>query len=106
MYREMGEYAKAEAASRRALEIQEKSLGPDHPYLSSALNQLALSYRGLGDYSKAKPLYERALNICKKVRGAENPQTAQTLNSLDSLDVAPMIPEPPKNGQARLRKNL
>ena len=37
----MGDYAKAEPLYQRALKIDEKALGPDHPDTATALNNLA-----------------------------------------------------------------
>ena len=47
----------------RALEIDEKSLGPNHPDVARDLNNLALLYRATNRLSEAEPLARRALNI-------------------------------------------
>ena len=41
----MGDYAKAEPLFQRAVKIDEKALGSDHPDTATALNNLALLYR-------------------------------------------------------------
>ena len=73
----MGDYAKAEPLYQRALKIDEKALGPDHPDTATALNNLAGLYQSMGDYAKAEPLYQRALKIDEKALGPEHPDTAQ-----------------------------
>ena len=40
----MGDYAKAEPLYQRALKIDEKALGPDHPDTATDLNNLAELY--------------------------------------------------------------
>ena len=51
---------------QRALKIDEKALGPDHPDTATALNNLAELYYSMGDYAKAEPLFQRALKIKEK----------------------------------------
>ena len=46
--RAQGAYAKAEPLYKRALAINEKVLGPDHPNTATSLNNLAALYRGPG----------------------------------------------------------
>ena len=77
----MGDYAKAEPLYQRALKINEKALGPEHPDTAKSLNNLALLYDKMGDYAKAEPLYQRALKIREK-RSALNthsPRRASTI---------------------------
>ena len=69
----MGDYAKAEPLYQRALKIDEKALGPDHPILP-ALNNLAELYRSMGDYAKAEPLYQRALKISRESARPRSPR--------------------------------
>ena len=71
-----GKYKEAEPLYKRALEIREKALGPDHPDTATCLNNLALLYRDQGKYEKAEPLYKRALEILKKALGKNHPNYA------------------------------
>jgi tetratricopeptide (TPR) repeat protein len=41
-------------------------LGPDHPDVATALNNLASLLQDKGDYADAEPLYRRALAIAEK----------------------------------------
>jgi len=85
LYWTIGRYQKAESLYKRALEIGEKVLGPEHPYVAGSLNNLAILYYKLGDYQKAGPLYKRALEIYEKALGPEHPYVATSLNNLAPL---------------------
>jgi tetratricopeptide (TPR) repeat protein len=70
---------------KRSLAILEKALGPDHPNVATALNNLALLYKNQGRYADAEPLYkaiagdpgESARSRPSRRRdGAEQPRTA------------------------------
>ncbi len=75
----------AELFLRRALAIQEKSLGPDHPDVASSLNKLAMLLSIKSDYEGAEPLYRRALVIREKALGPDHPTVAGSLNNLANL---------------------
>ena len=63
LYDDQGRYAEAEPLYKRALAIDEKALGPDHPDVAQSLNNLAALYDDQGRYAEAEPLYKRALAI-------------------------------------------
>ena len=71
-----GDYAGAEPLYRRALAIDEKALGPDHPGVAIDLNNLAALLYTKGDYAAAEPLYRRALAIDEKTLGPDHPNVA------------------------------
>ncbi len=75
------QYAQAEPLYQRALAIDEKALGPEHPAVATGLNNLALLYYAEGKYTEAEPLFRRALAIAEKALGPEHPQVATSLNS-------------------------
>ena len=85
VYREMGDYVRAEPLYQRALAICEQVLGADHPDTATSLNNLALLYVQMGDYPRAEPLGRRALAIREQVLGADHPDTANGLNNLALL---------------------
>ena len=80
-----GRYADAIQACRKALAINESTLGPEHPKTATSLNNLAQLYHDQGRYSDAEPLYKRALAIEEKALGPEHPDTATTLNNLAKM---------------------
>jgi tetratricopeptide (TPR) repeat protein len=81
----VGRYAEAEALYKRALEIDEKALGKDHPDTATSLNTLAVLYHHQGKYAEAEALYKRALEIREKAIGKDHPATATSLNDLANL---------------------
>ncbi len=80
-----GDYAGARPYYERALGIDEKTLGPDHPDTAIDLNNLGLLLKTQGDLAGARPYYERALAIREKTLGPDHPDTAQSLNNLGGL---------------------
>ena len=81
-----GEYTAARPYYERALAINEKSLGPDHPDTATSLNNLGGLLRAMGDLAAARPYYERALAIREKSLGPDHPDTATSLNNLAWLN--------------------
>jgi tetratricopeptide (TPR) repeat protein len=69
-------WAAAEPLYRRALAINEKALGPEHPDLATRLNNLAGLYLATGRYGEAEPLYRRAMAILDKSLPSDHPNLA------------------------------
>jgi predicted NACHT family NTPase len=69
----------------RALSIDEKSFGPDHPNVAIRLNNLAGMLRATNRLAEAEPLFRRALSIYEKSFGPDHLQVAITLNNLAEL---------------------
>ena len=80
-----GKYAEAIPLAQRALAIDEKALGPDHPDVGRDLNNLARLYDSQGRYGDAEPLYKRALAIAEKAFGPDHPDVGTALNNLAEL---------------------
>jgi tetratricopeptide (TPR) repeat protein len=78
----LGAYAAAQPLYERALAINEKSLGLEHPKTAVALFNLALLLKVQGDFQGARPLYERALAIDEKSYGLQHLEIAPDLNNL------------------------
>lgn len=57
------------------VELQEKALGLEHPYVAEGLNNLARMHEAHGDYAEARHLYQRALGIWEKAFGPEHLDT-------------------------------
>ena len=77
--------AQAEPLYRRALAINEVSIGTDHPEVDANLNNLALLLQDTNRLVEAEPLMRRALAIDEKSFGPEHPDTARALNNLAQL---------------------
>src|SRR3989441_1756409 len=58
-----GKFLEAIPLAQRALAIQEKALGSEHPDVAASLDNLAGLYRAQGKYREAEQLYRRALAI-------------------------------------------
>ena len=80
-----GKYWEAETAVARALALREQALGPDHPDVATALNNLAALYDAQGRYAEAEPLYLRSLGIREQALGPDHPDVAAALNDLALL---------------------
>src|SRR5262249_38563035 len=85
LYRAQGQYAKAEPIYQRALAIQEKDLGPEHPDVASSLNGLAGLFRAQGQTARTEPPHQRALAIREKALGPEHPYVATSLENYERL---------------------
>ncbi len=80
-----GRYEDALSFSKRALTIDEATLGDQHPTVATNLNNLAELYRTQGRYEEAEPLYLRALTISEATLGENHPTVAANLNNLAGL---------------------
>ena len=72
----------AESLYRRALELNEKELGTEHPKVAVILNNLAEALRLSGKREEAEALFRRALRIDESILGTQNPTVATVLNNL------------------------
>ena len=79
------QYAEAEPLYQRAIAIDEKALGPEHPNLAIKLNNLALLYEAQEKYEEAKPLFQRALAIYEQKFGTNHPSTRTIRENYDNL---------------------
>lgn len=77
-----GHYQEAEPLLRRALAIDEKALGLDHPTVGMRLNNLATLLLDKGDYAEAEILCRRALTIAETTLGPDHPTVAIRLGNL------------------------
>jgi tetratricopeptide (TPR) repeat protein len=75
----------AEPLVRRALAINEASLGPGHPKVATRLNNLAQLLKDTKRLSGAEPLMRRALAIDEASLGPNHPDVAEDLYNLAEL---------------------
>jgi CHAT domain-containing protein len=78
-------YSDAEPLLSRAVKIDEKALGPDHPEVATDLNSLAVVYSKEGRYADAEPVFQRILAIHEKMLGAGHPDLATDLTNFGLL---------------------
>ena len=79
------QFADARRAFERALRIDEKAYGADHPTVAKFVNNLGSVLKALGDLAGARAAYERALRICHKFLGDEHPTTKTVRKNLEIL---------------------
>ena len=82
---EAGQYEQAIPFWRKALELGEYEVGPEHPNTATLLNNLAVLYLHRGLYAEAELLYKRMLGINVEALGPEHPRVATSLNNLAAL---------------------
>ena len=82
---QQGRYDRAVVVAKKALQVAEQTVGPDHPSVATSSNKLARLYVNQGQYAEAEPLYKRALAIREKALGADHPDVATSLNNLALL---------------------
>src|SRR5512140_3058473 len=78
-------YTETESLFRKALAIQERTLGPEHPATANTLNNLSTYLDRRGRPQEAEPLQRRALAILEKRLGPLHPDTAAMLTTLAVL---------------------
>src|SRR5262249_52886875 len=72
-------YPEAESSYWRALSIEEKAVGSEHPAVATMLNNLAQIYRFEKRYADAARVYERAIGIWEHSVGNTHPDLARCL---------------------------
>ena len=77
-----GRTEEAIEVAKEALQVAEKTFGEKHPYVSVALNNIALLYISEGKYEKAEKLYERSLKIAEELLGKDDPKLAGILENM------------------------
>jgi tetratricopeptide (TPR) repeat protein len=85
LFKAKAAYAQAEPPMRRALSIDEKCHGPDHPDVAIRLNNLATLFQDTNRLAEAEPLMRRALKIDEQSYGPDHPDVAIRLNNLALL---------------------
>jgi eukaryotic-like serine/threonine-protein kinase len=78
-------YVEARDLTRRALAIQRRELGDDHPDVLSSVNNLATSLANTGAVDEALALHEELLERRRRLFGPSDPGVAVTLNNIGTL---------------------
>jgi tetratricopeptide (TPR) repeat protein len=79
------EHGESEPLYRRALAIDEKSLGPDHPNVARDLHNLAALLGDTNRFAEAEPLFRRVLAIFEKSLGRDHPKEVTSLHKLAAV---------------------
>ncbi|HEY1351079.1 MAG TPA: tetratricopeptide repeat protein [Ktedonobacteraceae bacterium] len=78
LYRDQGDYARAEPLYQRTLVIREQALAPAHPETASTLSECAVLRDAQGRRQEAASLCRRALVIRERAFERRNPLVAET----------------------------
>jgi len=81
-YDAIGVYEKSVAELERALSIQKRILGLDHPDTLSTMNSLSTVFIRLGKYAEAESILRETVSRQKQVLGAEHQQTIISMHNL------------------------
>ena len=97
IYQLQGNYAEAARFAEQGIALRERTLGPDHPEVAKALNNLASAHHGLGAYQQAAEEFHRAATSFERGLGPQHPLLAVTLANeaaarTDLGDVAGALP--------------
>jgi non-specific serine/threonine protein kinase/serine/threonine-protein kinase len=84
-YHDLGLYPRAQEHLERALELDRRSLGEEHPTTLAVMNSLANQYLLQGKTAEAERLYVKALEAQRRIRGEEHISTLVPLNNLANL---------------------
>jgi len=76
VYAREHQWALAKQTYERALEIDRRVLGDDHPLLARRLNNLAVVAQNMGDLQQAENLYRDAIRRDERAYGERHPETA------------------------------
>jgi len=81
---ETGDDAEAEKSFRKALDLADRTLGPEHPEVVLLLTDLTRFYLKKSAHAAAEPLLLRLLEM-KRVKGEDHPEFATVLASLANV---------------------
>ena len=84
-YGKLGENAKARDVLERALAINERTYGRDHPNVAITLMNLGVAYGQLGDAAKKRKYVTRAVTILEGAYGPDHPHAAYYRNVLNAM---------------------
>jgi CHAT domain-containing protein/Tfp pilus assembly protein PilF len=84
-YSRLGQYRRAEAGYKTALDVLGKTIGPTHPIYATSQMGFANIETTLGNYSAAEKLYNEAAPLLKSALGETHPMYIQLLDSRASL---------------------
>ena len=84
--RDRGDLDGAQMYFERALAIDEKALGPDHPNVAITLNNLAGVLLTGGDHESALRTYRKAYDLLKMTLGEVHPYSVEVRSNLNRLE--------------------
>jgi Tfp pilus assembly protein PilF len=83
---DQGDLAGARAAFERALAIDEKIFGPDHPRIAGDVGNLGTVLYDQDNLAGARAAFERALRVLEKFLPPDHPKIKLARENLESLE--------------------
>ena len=80
-----GRYSEASELAERAVQVAEKTFGPDHPNVAQSLNDLAEIYKAQGRYAEAVPICKRIVAVVARLLGPDHLHMATAILNLATL---------------------
>ncbi|MEM7155388.1 MAG: serine/threonine-protein kinase [Myxococcota bacterium] len=81
----LGKLDEAEAEHRAAIELQESTLGPDHPDLAGSHNNLAIALAQGGKLDAAEVEFRATVERRRESLGLEHPESIKSLGNLGNV---------------------
>jgi serine/threonine protein kinase/tetratricopeptide (TPR) repeat protein len=85
VYADEQQWALAKQTYERALQVDRRVLGDDHPRVAMRLNNLAVVAQNIGDLKLAESLYRDAIRRDEQVYGDQHPETGAALGNYGLL---------------------
>jgi tetratricopeptide (TPR) repeat protein len=82
---DQGNHEEAMFYYKQGLEIEEKTLPPNHPLLATSYNNFGTTYYDMRDYSKALAFFEKALDIREKTLSPNHSDLATSYNNIGEV---------------------
>ena len=84
-YKEMDQYDKSLEYHHKALAIDLKKHGPNHPFVADSYGGIGSAWRGKKDMAKAKEFFGKAYDILYDTRGPFHSDSKKAKVELDAL---------------------
>ncbi|HEY9868450.1 MAG TPA: tetratricopeptide repeat protein [Candidatus Obscuribacterales bacterium] len=85
VYQIQGKYTFAESLYKRALDLNQRLHGKEHPDVALNLHNLAVLYCAKSRFAEAEPLFREAIAITEGALGAAHASLVSTLRNLAAL---------------------
>ena len=82
LYGTKGDLENALLQFQRALEIQTRVFGSEHPSVAMSYFNMGLVYRSLGKAEEAREMFTKTYSIFLKVLGPDHPHTQQAKSQM------------------------
>jgi len=88
VYYRTGEYSKALSFLEKTLEIQQKTLPPNHPDLATSFSNICGVYMAMEEHSKALSYLEDALGILQRSLPFNHPDSQNVLQGIEMVKIS------------------